>query len=476
MALRVMKFGGTSVGSADAIRHTAEILIAAQRERPETPPIAVVSAMSGVTNLLLNTAAAAAAGRRQSGCELRQQLIDRHMSALNQLVDDRQVHDRVAATIEDLSERCVQLIDSVCVLRDLSPRARDWIVSFGERLSSQLVAATLNGRCAPSRAVDSDLFLVTDNRFGSAMPVMAESRTRVHQILSPMIADGITPIVTGFFGATIDGAVTTLGRGGSDFSATIIAALIGASEVVIWTDVDGVMTADPRLVPDARTLPEISFAEAAEMAYFGAKVIHPYTVQPALDSGIPIWIKNTFNPAGPGTRIGTDPSVNGSVKAISTIRGVSVVTVEGSGFLSVAGVTARVFGALGRAAYNVFMISQASSQHSLSFIVRSEDASAVLRDLECEFELDLQREQVLQISEDAGVAIVAVVGSGMRGTPGVAGRFFQTLGNEQINIVTIAQGSSELNISCAINEADVARAVPAVHHAFNLGREREKAL
>jgi bifunctional aspartokinase / homoserine dehydrogenase 1 len=468
--MKVMKFGGTSVGSAEAIAQTADILAAAYHRQPDQPPVAVVSAMSGVTNLLLESAAAAAAGRQQAGNELRRQLLDRHVSTLRDLVDDSQLRLDVSKRIERLTDRCVQLVDSVCVLRDLSPRARDWIVSFGERMSSQIVAACLNERGVPSAAVESDQFLVTDGIFGSASPLMDESRSRAQQVLAPIVAGGTLPVVTGFFGVTLEGAVTTLGRGGSDFSATIVAALLEADEVVIWTDVDGVMTADPRLVPEARTLPEISFAEATEMAYFGAKVIHPYTVQPAQDSGIPIWIKNTFNPAHPGTRIGPEPTVNGSVKAISTIRGVSVVTVEGRGFLGVAGVTARVFTALGRADYNVFMISQASSQHSLSFIVRGEDAPGVVQVLEREFELDLYRQQLLRIWEDSNVAIVAVVGSGMRGTPGVAGRVFQTLGSERINIVTIAQGSSELNISCAITESDVSRAVPAIHRAFELDR------
>ncbi|MCX7622896.1 MAG: aspartate kinase, partial [Thermomicrobium sp.] len=234
--------------------------------------------------------------------------------------------------------------------------------------------------------------------------------------------------------------------------------------------VDGVMTADPRLVPSARTLPAISFAEATELAYFGAKVIHPRTMQPAAERGIPIWIKNTFNPEHPGTRIGPDTSTNGSVvKAITAIPGVSVITVEGSGFLGVADVTARVFETVGRTGVNVYMVFQASSQHSLGFVVRRTDASKVLRALEREFELDLLKGRIARIWEEPGMAIVAVVGAGMRGTPGVAGRVFGTLGQHRINIVAIAQGSSELNISFVIREDEVARAVPAIHDAFGLG-------
>jgi aspartate kinase len=228
------------------------------------------------------------------------------------------------------------------------------------------------------------------------------------------------------------------------------------------------MTADPRLVPEARTLPAVSFDEATELAYFGAKVIHPRTMQPAAESGIPVWIKNTFNPSAPGSRIGPAAENHGSVKAITAIPNVSVVTVEGSGFLGVASVTARVFSAIGRADINVFMISQASSQHSLSFAVPGASGAEAVRLLEAEFELDLLRGRVLRIWEDPRLAAVAVVGAGMRGTPGVAGRVFQTLGDQGINIVTIAQGSSELNISCVIAADDVVRAVPALHAAFGL--------
>ena len=277
--------------------------------------------------------------------------------------------------------------------------------------------------------------------------------------------------MTGFFGADVNGVTTTLGRGGSDFSAAIIGSALDADEIIIWTDVNGVMTANPKLVPEARTIPAVTFAEATEMAYFGANVIHPRTMQLPAERGIPIWIRNTFEPEHPGTRIGPEPVENGVVKAITAIPGLSAITVEGAGLLTVAGVTARVFTAVAGAGVNVFMISQASSQNSLSFVVRSADAATALRVLEAEFELDLLRARLLRVWEDPDIAIVAVVGAGMRGTPGVAGRVFQTLGAEGINIVAIAQGSSELNISCAIAASEVARAVPALHRAFGLGEQ-----
>ncbi len=468
--LRVMKFGGTSVGSAAAIDQTVQILIR-QRAAGDSV-VAVVSALSGVTNMLLESASAAATGRRDVALELRQTLRERHFAVVDELIADQNRAMSVRAVIDDLVERCGRLIESVHVLRDLSPRSSDLIVSFGERMSSVVVSAVLEERSTPARNVDSDQVIVTDDIFGNASPFLDQTRERAAEVIGPLLNAGILPVVTGFFGASESGATTTLGRGGSDFSASILGNAVGADEIWIWTDVDGVMTADPRLVPDARTLPAISFSEATELAYFGAKVIHSRTMQPAAVANIPIWIKNTFNPDHPGTRIGPEPAQNGAVKAITAIPNVSVITVEGSGFLGVASVTARVFGAIGRAGINVFMISQASSQHSLSFAVPSADGTRAVRELERELELELHRETVLSISENPDLAAVAVVGAGMRGTPGVAGGVFRTLGDEHINIVTIAQGSSELNISCVISLDDLSRAVPALHRAFDLGRTR----
>ncbi|MDI3339288.1 MAG: aspartate kinase, monofunctional class [Sphaerobacter sp.] len=466
--MRVMKFGGTSVGSGSAIAQTVSILSAAHQ--PDKPVIAVVSAMSGVTNLLLGAAEDAAHGRLVDTSDLRHQLLDRHLVAAAETIRDARLRQEAATAVAALADQCLRLVESVQVLGDLSPRVNDWIVSFGERMSSRLVAAVLQDRGVPAEAVDADQVIITDGVFGAASPLFDRTREAATARLRPLLDRGVLPVVTGYFGADESGATTTLGRGGSDFSAAVIGSALDAEEIIIWTDVDGVMTADPRLVPEASTLPAVSFAEATELAYFGAKVIHPRTMQLPAERGIPIWIRNTFRPDHPGTRIGPEPVENGAVKAITAIPGLSVITVEGAGLLSVAGVTARVFSAVARVGINVFMISQASSQHSLSFVVRGADARAAVRVLEEEFELDLLRARLLRVWEDPDLAIVAVVGAGMRGTPGVAGRVFQALGAEGINIVSIAQGSSELNISCVIAAADVARAVPALHRAFELGR------
>ncbi len=464
--LRVMKFGGTSVGTPAAIDQTVGVL-ARQRACGDSL-VAVVSALSGVTNLLLDSAASASSGQRDAASRLRQGLRDRHLETIDELIKDPARRERVTATVEDLIERCGRLIESVQVLRDLSPRSSDLIVSFGERMSSVVVAAVLEDRGIPAANVDADQVIVTDDVFGAASPLLEQTRAKAGEVLRPLLDAGTLPVVTGFFGASESGATTTLGRGGSDFSASILGNAVGADEIWIWTDVDGVMSADPRLVPDAHTLPAISFSEATELAYFGAKVIHSRTMQPAAEENIPIWIKNTFNPDHPGTRIGPEPAENGAVKAITAIPNVSVINVEGSGFLGVASVTARVFGVIGRAGINVYMISQASSQHSLSFVVPKADGERAIRELQSELELELHRGTVLSLALNPDLAAVAVVGAGMRGTPGVAGGVFRTLGDERINVVTIAQGSSELNISCVISMADLPRAVPALHRAFHL--------
>jgi len=458
-----MKFGGTSVGDAEAIRRTATIL---ERHHSLEPVVAVVSAMSGVTNMLLGCGDAAVAGDSDAVETARALILAPHRRALSELVPGGERRRRTGAALGSLVDEVARLLYSVYVLREMSPRARDRLVSFGERMSSIIVAAYLNEIGVAAEAVESDRLIVTDGVFGNASPMLEDTRRRAAAVLTPLIGAGVLPVVTGFFGATADGLTATLGRGGSDFSASILGNAADASEVWIWTDVDGVMTADPRIVPDARTLDTISYSEATELAYFGAKVIHPKTMYPAEEREIPIWIKNTFAPEAAGTRIASETDGATSAKAIASISGLAVVTVEGRGLIDVSSVTARIFSAIARTEVNVYMISQASSQHSVSFLVNGSDRKLVHYALADEFREDLEHQRVLSISDDQDVAIVAVVGAGMRGTPGVAGRVFGTMGDEGINVVAIAQGSSELNISFVVDESNVASAVRALHRVF----------
>lgn len=459
----VMKFGGTSVGNADAISQTVDILAT---HAANGPVVGVVSAMSGVTNLLLAKAEMGATGDNDGGYSARAELLVPHRAALLKLIAPGPRRRETEVALATLADEASRLLYSVAVLGELSPRASDRIVTFGERMSSVLVAAVLNERGIPAESVTSDRLIVTDSVFGNASPLLEKTRAKATETLGPLFEAGILPVVTGFFGADERGITTTLGRGGSDYSGSILGYALDADEIWIWTDVDGVLTADPRVVPDARTLPSISYSEATELAYFGAKVIHPKTMHPAVERDIPIWIKNTFRPEVPGTRIGPESEDGSVAKAIASISGLAAVTVEGRGLLGVSDITTRVFAAVGRTAANVYMISQASSQHSLTFIVQGSQVDTVLAELHNEFETDLARGRVLSIVADRDVAIIAVVGGGMRGTPGVAGRVFDTMGTAGVNIVAIAQGSSELNISFVIADREVRTAVGALHRAF----------
>ncbi|HAX25572.1 MAG TPA: aspartate kinase [Chloroflexi bacterium] len=472
--MRILKFGGTSVGSAAAISHTVDILAAQHKQDDRV--VGVFSAMSGITNLLLSRADAAAHGDSEGVDAVRADLLAPHYAALFDLVTDSDRRRQSEATVAAYADEVSRLLYSVYVLRECTARARDRIASFGERMSSILIAAALEERGIPALAVAADRLIVTDSVFGSASPLLDRTTERTRSTLEPILQSHTMPIVTGFFGADEQGITTTLGRGGSDYSAAILGYALDADEIQIWTDVDGVLTADPRIVPDARMLDRISYAEATELAYFGAKVIHPKTMHPAVEKGIPIWIRNTFNPDQPGTMIGPaapggpngENSSQRSAKALASVTGLAAITVAGRGQISVTDATARIFRSIGRTSANVYMISQASSQHSLTFVLDDNHAGAVERELRAEFAVDLERGRVESIEADRDLAIVAIIGERMRGTPGVAGRVFSTLGANRINIIAIAQGSSELNISCAIAGPEATRAVRALHEAFDL--------
>jgi aspartokinase/homoserine dehydrogenase 1 len=284
----------------------------------------------------------------------------------------------------------------------------------------------------------------------------------------PLIEQTVVPVVTGFIGATADGVTSTLGRGGSDYSAAILGSCLDSDEIWIWTDVNGVLTADPRVVPEAHTLPRISYNEAAELAYFGGKVLHPKTMLPAMERDIPIRILNTFEPQHPGTLV-TASAVNGhSVKAITTIRDLGIVTVEGRGMMGVPGIAAKVFSAVAHEGISVLMISQASSEQSICFVIRQADAARAIAALNRTFELELARHNVDRIWSQSNVAIVAVVGAGMRGTPGIGAKVFGALGQRSINVISVAQGSSEYNISLVVSQDEAHAAVKAIHQEFEL--------
>lgn len=465
--LQVMKFGGTSVGNAECIKRTAEII--SRGADGETAVVAVVSAMSGVTNRLVETARAAAKGDTSAPQNLAEHLLTQHRAAIESLISDEAERAALDAEISRLIDEVRNLCHGTALLKELTERAFDAISGMGERLSARVVAAALRAAGRKSEAIEATEVLVTNDDYGQAEPLMIETRTHAQARLKSLLAEGVIPVVTGFIGATTEGITTTLGRGGSDYSATILGAALDADEIIIWTDVNGVLTADPRLVPEARTLRQISYNEAAELAYFGAKVLHPKTLRPVADAGIPVWIRNSFMPEQQGTKISPSSSGNGSgVKAITAIGHVSLITVGGRGIVGVPGIAAKTFTAAANARANVLLISQSSSQNDICFIISSTDAPRTMDALRETFAQDLAHQQIEHITIDTEIAVVAVVGERMRGTPGISGRTFSALGREGINIIAIAQGSSEYNVSFVVAASEMRRAVGIVHQEFEL--------
>ena len=466
-SLRVMKFGGTSVGDASCIARTARIVAQASSE---ASLVVVVSALSGVTDRLVTAATRAEIGDREEGAKLEAGLRNQHELALRSLIQAEERRTPLMARLTDVFAEARRLCEGTALLRELTPRSLDSISSLGERLSAPLIVGALTELGLRAEPIDATELIVTDSHYGGAEPLRDMTRARSESRLRPLLQQGIIPVVTGFIGATPDGVLTTLGRGGSDYSATILAAALGADEVIIWTDVDGVLTADPRLVPDARTIPEISYREAAELAYFGAKVLHPKTLRAVMEAGIPVWIRNSFAPEGSGTKITPRGRTNGGgVKALTAMSDVALISVGGPGIVGVPDVVGRTFSTTAAVRANVLLISQSSSQNEICFIVSSGDAKRTVEALRAEFSQDLAHHNVEHITLDPNIAIVAAVGENMRGIPGVAGRTFSALGRDQVNIIAIAQGSSESNISFVVERDSMKTALAATHREFKLG-------
>ena len=480
----VMKFGGTSVGTTDSIDSAAKIVAAAvekqdqcegAKERPdygeESPGVlVVVSAMNGVTNTLIDAAQAAAAGDETPYRDARSQLLVRHQVVAGQLIEDGVERAGLGRLFDNRLREFERLCRSITVLGELTQRGLDVVSGVGERLSAPLLAAVLRANGVKAQFVDAGELIITDDQFGSANPLMEATPSRCRDRLLPMLQSGVVPVVTGFVGATENGVPTTLGRGGSDYSAAILGAALEADEIQIWTDVDGVMTADPRIVENARSMDELSYEEVAELAYYGAKVLHPKTVTPAVESKIPLRVLNTFNPAHPGTSIVEKTrQLRQGVKAITAVRELRLITVAGRGMIGVPGIAARTFAAVARERANVLMISQGSSEQSICFVVPEPEGDAVMAALESEFARELAQHMIEEISNQPDIVIVAVIGAGMKGTPGIAARVFNALGARNINVIAIAQGSSEANISLVVLQAEADEALRAIHDTFELG-------
>ena len=462
----IMKFGGTSVGSAEAIRSTAVLI---ERYQQEFGQVVVIASGMGtkpvkVTDLLLQGCDTAAQGDGETYQQIAAQLAAIHHETIDELLTIEAERTAVRASIDQFIERFSDLCGAIAILGELSPRALDAIAGMGEQMSVRLLAAYLREQNLPAQAVDATQLIVTDDNFTSATPLIAQTNAYTQAQLKPLLAQNVIPVVTGFIAATENGVTTTLGRGGSDYSASLIGRALNAQEVWIWTDVDGVMSADPRIVSTARTIPELTYREVSELAYYGAKVLHPRTMRPVVESHIPLRIKNTFNPDHPGSLIVyDDTAVHDGIKAVTAIKALSLITVEGKGMMGVPGVAARTFKAVAESRASVLMITQSSSEQSICFVLTAEAANLVLTALEREFAEELTQRDIDRIWALEPTAIITAVGAGMRGTHGIAGRMFTTLGDAQINIMAIAQGSSECSISVVVSEENMPTAVAHIH-------------
>ena len=366
--------------------------------------------------------------------------------------------------ITELTEELRETCKAITILREASPRTWDAVASMGERMAVRILTAVLSSQDILSCAVDSTQLIITDDCFQNAQPDFKATEQHCDQILQPLLEKGCTPVVTGFIGATPDGVITTLGRGGSDYSAAILSSAVHADDVWIWTDVDGVMSADPRLVEDALTIPELTFREVAELAYYGAKVLHPKTIRPIIESEIGLRVCNTFNPQHPGTRLVANRELNqGGIKAVTAIRDIDLLSIEGRGMLGVPGVAARTFSAVAETGTSVPMITQSSSEQTITFAVPQKSSARVIAALEKAFASEIQRRDIDSVSKTGSAAIVTIVGAGMAHTAGISGKIFSALGDAGVNVVAIAQGSSEVSISLVVIEQDLKKAVHAIH-------------
>ena len=459
----VIKFGGTSVGTSTAMAQAIEVVKNVRASWQQT--VVVTSALSGVTNVLLESAHHAAAGDSRTYSNALQFLRHSHGAIADALIKDEGRRAAIKEEIEGLILHFANLCKAIEVLGEATPRALDAVASLGERMSVRLLSAGLNDAGLDAQFVEASELIVTDAHFMSAHPDMSKTIERTQNILQPILAAGVTPVITGFMAATEGGVITTLGRGGSDYSAAILGVALPADEVCIYTDVDGVMTADPRLVPEARTIARLTYREIAELAYYGAKVLHPKTIRPVIEAGIGLKVANTFNPQSSGTRIFANGQKqdDGQIKSVTAITGQSLITIEGRGMLGVPGVAARAFSAVAATGTSVPLITQASSEQSICFAVPIKTVGQVIAELENAFANELTKRDIDRIWATEEVVIITVVGSGMQHTPGVAGKIFSSLGENSVNVIAIAQGSSEVSISLVVDASETKHAVQVLH-------------
>ncbi len=458
-AVKIMKFGGSSVGDASCIQQVAHIIT---REYERQPLVVVLSAMKGTTNLLIEAARLAERGHKDYHTVIRT-IREKHTETVGALMDEA-ARVTVLPALERLSAELEDFLHGVELIRECSPRILDLVMSFGERLSCELLTRYLAQRGIDAVLIDARKIIVTDDTYGQAAVNYKSTYANIRKHLGSL--KGL-PVVTGFIAASENKVTTTLGRNGSDYTASLIGAGLGAGAIEIWTDVNGVLSADPRAVAQAFTIDEMSYEEAMELSYFGAEVIHPNTMLPAVEKDIPIIIKNTFAPEAAGTTIKKIIQRHASaITGIACIEDISLLNIEGGGMVGIPGIAARIFSILAAEQVNITLISQASSEHTICLGLKQSEAQKAVSALRKELTQVLRSKAINEFDHREGLVIIAVIGDNMRGTPGISGKLFSALGKKGINVLAIAQGSSERNISFVIHNKDKNNALQTLHTAF----------
>ncbi|QLH08116.1 aspartate kinase [Candidatus Nitrosotenuis sp. DW1] len=460
----VVKFGGTSISTAKNIRSVAKFIHSLSNKNQVT---VVCSAVNDVTDQLLDISEFIQKGNKDSANSLMLKIIKEHKQLAKDSVSNQKIRKRLFEKLDSNLSELEGLLHGMILLGEVTPRSLDYLISFGERLSIEIVSHTLSDLKEKSVTLTGkDVGIVTDSNFGSSKPLMDTTRLRVSKTLEPLLGKKIIPVIGGFAGADQHGHITTFGRGGSDYTATIIASCIKADEVWLMSDVDGLMSADPKLVKNAKVIPEVSYVEAMEMALFGAKQIHPRSFEPLLSKKIPMRIRNTFNVENPGTLVTATPdeATNRTVKCVSAIRHNGLIDVRGGSMVGAPGTAATIFSLLAKAGVNIMMISQSPSESSISIVVKKNDLDRAVNTLE----MNLLGKVIKKIDVTIDVAIIALIGSGMRGMVGVASKVFGAAARNKVNVIMIAQGSSELNLAFVVKDNDCESVVKALHDEFNL--------
>lgn len=462
----VMKFGGSVLDSPSKIMTIVKIIKSYYDNEKKPEMICVISAMTGVTDRIILLSEQIVRGDKKTIDNFVTEITQNHIEILNPVIQDPILRSEAREVILNIIQEFKAILEGLVLISEITPRSLDHMLSFGERLMAPIICY-----CLRDQGIDTKYFtgkeigIITDSNYGEASPLMNTTKFRVSSKLEPMITQGIVPIVTGYIAGDQYNHTTTLGRSGSDYTATIIASCIDADVVYLWSNVDGLMTADPSIEDGARVLEEISYNEAAEMVLFGAKYIHPRALEPVLDSNIPLKIKNAFNLDHPGTTITKNLKISSNiVKSIIAIRNTALLDVGGGGMVGAPGTAASIFETLANNKVNIMMISQGPSESSISIVLRHDDLGKAIASLE----LKLLGRIIKHLNVLENVSIVTVVGSGMRGIKGIAGRVFTAVAKSNVNVIMIVQGSSELNLAFVINDSDCNKAVRALHKEFDL--------